>query len=53
MVLTYVISRNELSKKKPKVLKKDIYGAQLEHRNAEPVITVLKRMKETETYRAG
>ena len=53
MTIKYTISRNELSKKKPKVFKKDVHGAQNEHRNAEPVITVLKKMKEIDLYRAG
>ena len=53
MLLNYVISRKQLNKRKPKALKKDVYGAQNEHRNAEPVITVLKKMKEIDLYRAG
>ena len=53
LLLSYAISRKELNKRKPKVLKKDVHGAQNEHRNAEPVIAVLKKMKEIDLYRAG
>ena len=53
MLLNYAISRKELNKRKPKVLKKEVYGAQVEHRNAEPIIGVLKKMRNTDLYRAG
>lgn len=53
MTLKYTISRKELSKKKPKVLEKNVSGAQDEHRNAEPIITVLKRMKAKNNGMAG
>lgn len=53
MTLKYTIARSELNKKKPKVRSKDVIGAQDEHRNAEPVITVLKKMKDTEIFKAG
>ena len=53
MILSYAISREELNKRKPKVLKRDVCGAQDEHRNAEPVIAVLKKMKGTDISKVG
>ena len=53
MTMKYIISRKELNKKKPKVRSKEVSGAQDEHRNAEPVITVLKKMKGTEISKVG
>ena len=53
MLLNYTISRKELNRRKPKILKKDVYGAQVEHRNAEPIIAVLKKMRDIDLYRAG
>ena len=53
MTLKYTIARSELNKKKPKVRSKEATGARDEHRNTEPVIAVLKKMKNTEIFKAG
>ena len=53
MTLKYTIARSELGKKKPKVRSKEATGAHGEHRDAKQIISVLKKMKDTEIFKAG